>query len=115
MDNDSNNPIDDKKERSCSPSRNDKESDSDDDVVEVGGDSSGNAEAITVDSDTTDEEDNLRGVTVSEVLIELDDNLKSKLISDLMQICEVDEDTAKKTLEERRWNMQVISYDSEAP
>ncbi len=46
-------------------------------------------------------------ITVSEVLIELDDNLKSKLINDLMQICEVDEDTAKGTLQNYRWSMQV--------
>lgn len=46
-------------------------------------------------------------LTVSDVLIELDDNLKSKLVIDLMQICEVDEDTAKSTLESYRWSMQV--------
>jgi hypothetical protein len=45
--------------------------------------------------------------SVSEVLIELDDNLKSKLVADLMSICDVDEKTARFTLEAHRWNMQV--------
>lgn len=67
-------------------------------------------EEIILDDDDDDETKPGNGprVVLSEVLLELDDNLKSKLVSDLMQICEVDEDTAKSTLVAYRWSMQVI-------
>lgn len=46
-------------------------------------------------------------VSVAEVEIELTEDLKKKLVNDLSSICSVDDVTARKMLNENRWNMQV--------
>lgn len=46
-------------------------------------------------------------ISVAEVEIELTEDLKKKLVNDLSSICSVDDVTARKMLNENRWNMQV--------